>query len=161
MNTKIHCFNHTEIDSEFFKEILNSKLILISYDCDFNFEPCKKNGKKAHWALITGFLLPINIKNDSNLNSLNDRKLLNLNNNDIENIAFSNLLGKIKLDDETCVICRHGKSKHSAIWNLNRLLESNRQLKFVDEDKCNENNFVLPFNGNIEESLSSKALIFT
>ncbi len=48
--------------------LLNSKLILIAYDCDFNFEPCFKRGQKAHWALITGYLLPVQT---SHLESLN------------------------------------------------------------------------------------------
>ena len=158
----IRCFKEQEKDIEFFKEILNSKLILISYDCDYNFEPCRKNGKKAHWALITGFLFPIKTKKDADSlfsDNFNGQRLLRLN-NDLNEDKFSEIMKNFVLDDETCVICKHGKSKHSAIWSLNRLLESNRQLKYVDEGKCNQNEFVRPLDGDIQASLSSKALIF-
>uniref|UniRef100_A0A915ENL2 Actin maturation protease n=1 Tax=Ditylenchus dipsaci TaxID=166011 RepID=A0A915ENL2_9BILA len=40
--------------------VLGSKkkqLILVPYDCDKNFEPCEKDGKNAHWAVLTGFLV--------------------------------------------------------------------------------------------------------
>ena len=64
------------------------------------------------------------------------------------------------ISDEAYVICKHGKSKHSGVWNLKRLIESNRQLKQIDELKCNEDDFVRPRDGNIGATLSSKVLIF-
>ena len=158
--TKILNLDGKESILNIFKEILNSKLVLISYDCDFNFEPCNKNGNKAHWALITGFLLPIRLKKDDDLlNSISNKELLiNLNNTEIN--TECQLSEMVNFEDENYVICRHGKSKHSAIWSLSRLLESNRQLKYIDDEKCNQNDFVRPFDGDISNSLSSKALIF-
>ena len=32
--------------------------MLVPYDCDHNHTPAMLRGTKAHWALITGFLLP-------------------------------------------------------------------------------------------------------
>ncbi|XP_065206593.1 actin maturation protease [Planococcus citri] len=34
----------------------NDNLILIPYDCDFNHEPCLKNGAAAHWAVLCGYV---------------------------------------------------------------------------------------------------------
>ena len=157
------------------KELLNcvlaSKLTLIAYDCDFNFEPCKKQGTKAHWALITGFCLPVDLK-DSQMTSLflNDNIDLNILNvidsfhlDQAENLvvnyekAYSE---KFKLKDLIYVFCKHGKSKQIGVWSFKELIESNRQLKKVDDTKCNLNEFNRPLDGDIGKTLGSKFLAF-
>ena len=144
-----------------FKEILSSKLVLVSYDCDFNFEPCNKNGLKAHWALITGFFLPVRSSRFSEMTFVEENNtLLNLNQNHIAEESLLELNQHLNLKDENFVICKHGKSKHSGIWSLNRLIESNRQLKRIDEKKCNDAEFVRPCDGDIGATLSSKVLVF-
>ena len=39
---------------EILKHLLHGNPVLIPYDNDKNFEPCLRNGHKAHWALATG-----------------------------------------------------------------------------------------------------------
>ena len=158
--SKILEVNSSEQEVAIFNEILSSKLVLVSYDCDFNFEPCNKNGIKAHWALVTGFFLPVK-KNELDSVSINENKstMINLNNKSNDEL-FLSLKNKLSFQDEAYVICKHGKSKHSGVWNLKRLIESNRQLKQIDELKCNEDDFVRPRDGNIGATLSSKVLIF-
>lgn len=36
-----------------------NSLLIIPYDCDKNFEPCKHFGQFAHWAVVVGFILYI------------------------------------------------------------------------------------------------------
>lgn len=40
--------------------LLNGGCLLVPYDPDFNHGPCLKNGHKAHWALIIGYLIDDN-----------------------------------------------------------------------------------------------------
>lgn len=50
-----------ELDSEFIKDKLrNHSLILVPYDADRNHSPSNKNGHKAHWCLICGYLIEDN-----------------------------------------------------------------------------------------------------
>lgn len=32
------------------------------YDADKNFSPCQKRGHKAHWAVVTGMILPLDLQ---------------------------------------------------------------------------------------------------
>jgi hypothetical protein len=158
-------------EKELLKCVLDSKLILIAYDCDFNFEPCKKQGMKAHWALITGISFPIDL-NDKQMTSmfLNDNIDLNLLNltdsfqmDQIDNLVVNYekaYTQKLTLKDLTYVFCKHGKSKQIGVWNLKELIESNRQLKKVDDVKCNLNEFNRPLDGDIGKTLGSKFLAF-
>ena len=43
------------------EEFSNGSLLLVPYDTDFNQEPCLRKGHKAHWALIVGNQLVINL----------------------------------------------------------------------------------------------------
>lgn len=38
------------------KKIENGSVLLVPYDADVNNSPCLKNGHKAHWAIILGYL---------------------------------------------------------------------------------------------------------
>lgn len=157
---------------ELLKYVLSSKLVLIPYDCDFNFEPCKKQGLKAHWALITGYSLPIDLSNSllssSFLKSDNiDFNLLNnietLDSDQTNNLiqSYEQLINdKIKLKELIYVFCKHGKSKQIGVWNLSSLIESNRQIQKVDDVKCNSTEFTRPLDGDISKTLGSKFLVF-
>jgi len=163
-------------DVDFFEELLKAKLILIPYDCDRNYEPCNKKGIKAHWALITGFLLPIDYeksvaetfidfnnrpklshrfeKKSTGLNfvdSIKEEQIEAMKNDFEENEEFRNLI---------YVICRQGKSKNLGVWSLGKLLESNRQLKEINTTKCDPDNFVLPSDGDLSKTLSGRFLVF-
>ena len=120
----------------------------MAYDCDRNFEPCLKQGKKAHWTLINGFMAPIQVEKQENENKFEE---LGINNND--------LINKIQNWESIYTINLHGKSKFYGVWNLSQLLQSNFQLKLI-EDKRNNEDFVLPQNNqSLEETLAFQALI--
>lgn len=165
VKTEIMKFNE---DVDFFETLLKAKLILIAYDTDFNYEPCNKKGIKAHWALVTGFLLPIN-HNDSVSKKLIDyddeTKPIGI--NFIKSLKYEEIhsIRSIFESNQTFrelvyVICKQGKSKNLGVWRLEKLLESNRQLKEVNSNKCDPINFVLPPDGDISKTLSSRFLVF-
>lgn len=36
--------------------LFNGGIMLVPYDCDYNFGPCNNNGHQAHWATISGIV---------------------------------------------------------------------------------------------------------
>jgi hypothetical protein len=166
---------------ELFDSILSGKLIMIAYDCDFNFEPCNKRGRKAHWALIVGYLLPVEAQivekySTTTINNNNDRLsslFFHLNAQQVQldqadrEILSKKYTSSMKNGDELLfanrdvhVICMHGKSKHMGVWRLKSLLNSNKQLEEIDHEKCSDELFVKPIDGDLKQTLSSKALVF-
>ena len=138
--------------------ILSSKLVLIAYDCDFNFEPCNKEGRKAHWALVNGYVLRRQSSKDaSNECDIDQPKVLFLGEETSQSESSANK--EHILQELLYVICKHGKSRHDGMWLLQSLIDSNRQLKLVNEAKCNLLDFVRPIDGNIEQGLASKCII--
>lgn len=172
---KIVDLNETDAELDLIEYILKSQLILIPYDCDFNFEPCKKQGLKAHWALITGFSLPVDLSSSeaSSQFLLNDNIDLNIINFIENKLTLEQINQLISLYKNELVIfekanfkkliyvfCKHGKSKQTGVWSLNQLIESNRQLRKCDDIKCNLSEFNRPLDGDISKTLGSKFLVF-
>ena len=55
-----------------------------------------------------------------------------------------------------------GKSKHMQLWNLEKLLLSNAQLRVAaDSIRKQADQFILPKDGNIEPTLSNKIIVLT
>ena len=49
------------LDSVFIREKLKMhSMLLVPYDADRNHSPCNNHGHKAHWCLITGYLIDDN-----------------------------------------------------------------------------------------------------
>jgi len=160
-------------DKDFFEILLTSKLILFPYDCDFNHAPCNKKGIKAHWALITGFILPIDHDESISLtfgnyseekrpcgiefiDSVKPEQIAKLKEN-YENKYYE----AKRFSDLVYVVSKQGKSKHLGVWRLKYLLESNRQLKDIDYKKCDPSEFVLPLDGDLSKSLSKRFLVIS
>ena len=61
--------------------------------------------------------------------------------------------------DKLYVIATHGKSSHRAFWSLKKLVASNLQLREVGELRSNADQYILPANGSISETLSAKFLV--
>lgn len=138
--------------------------MLIAYDCDLNFEPCAKNGLKSHWALLTGFYVPIDKNLYEKIDTNNSRSTdtngnpMSLNMLNILSSFFTENTANFRNNIYT--LCRHGKTQHVGLWNLNKLIESNRQLREINHKACPDNDFVKPLDGNIQRTLSSKILVF-
>lgn len=168
-NTHVFQLISLEDERKLFEFILNNKLVLIVYDCDLNFEPCRKQGVKAHWVLISGFMVPINInriKSEDNISKL----MINLNDEPslVDQTTLNNLItdyihnnvdeNELMNKNRLFCFCGHGKSTHLGVWRLYDLIESNRQLKFIDE-KCKNENYVIPADLDIGRTLSAKYLV--
>ncbi len=176
----VNLVNNTETDelvlcneiSLIISSLLNNNLILIAYDCDSNFEPCYKNGRKAHWALINGFLLPISDESslDSDLKRFDledNKKIISYRIDDDLKMKNKKLIEFFKLENfSACnvdlnlvrVFAYHGKSTYPGLWSLNDLLKSNKQLNEVDPNRNSSFGYVAPVDG-LSKTLSSKILI--
>ena len=91
-------------------------------------------------------MVPIKIENDEN-------KFQELGLNE------DYLINRIQNWDLIYTFNLHGKSKYYGVWNLNQLLKSNFQLKFIEDNRNNEE-YVLPLNNKtLEDTLAFQALI--
>lgn len=123
-------------NDDLIKWIVTNHIVLIPYDCDLNHEPCLKNGHKAHWCLIAGYMCPHQ-------------------NEDLVNID-SNYEYSAEAHEFYC-ICMHGKSQFKTLWKLDSLVKSNQQLNEVGPLR-NRNEYLLP-EKSIKETLNSKFLV--
>lgn len=57
LTNKVTLFNGCLDTSEVKEFLLSGGLILVPYDCDKNHTPCRSNGQKAHWAIISGIIV--------------------------------------------------------------------------------------------------------
>merc|ERR1719309_1161904 len=98
--------------------------VLIAYDADKNNVPCKANGTRSHWALLTG------ITAEANLGVILNSRLPLEPDSTSHRLFYSKLPLTYSSDsrDELFVIAAQGKSKHLQIWPLDKLIESNAQL---------------------------------
>ena len=155
-NFQVVEFNSIDEWAKLIDLILENNLVLIAYDCDQNFEPCSKQGLKAHWALITGAMIPMPFSEGNIFEKFKSNFVYC--DATIEE-EKSKILTRYFDLDKIQVICRHGKSKYPGVWNIKKLLESNKQLKLIDHKKCDDNNFVKPCNGDLSKTLANKILI--
>ncbi|RNA10856.1 hypothetical protein BpHYR1_053428 [Brachionus plicatilis] len=128
--------------------VLENNLVLIAYDCDLNFEPCFKQGLKAHWALITGAIIPIDAAQSTNFVDQNFETNFVYHQTPIEEEKIR-ILNQFSNLDRIHVICRHGKSKYPGVWSMKKLIESNKQLNLIDNKKCDDENFIKPEHGDL------------
>jgi len=131
----IEYFNNTP---QMCQDFLSGHIFIVPYDCDFSHAPCLAEGRKAHWALITGFILLSH--GEENLTFIQDEQILphSLENKEIK------LFG------------RQSKSLVLGIWNSDELIASNKNLKVVD-DKRNPEDYIIPEVG-IEAGLANQII---
>eukprot|EP01134_Creolimax_fragrantissima_P004020 CFRG4020T1 len=133
-------------DDNVIEHLLTGNIVLVPYDSDFNHEPCRKNGVKAHWALLTGVLflgVPRTKSSEEEINSVNATEMNSLKaqlaNVYVTTHANSHInarnymkVARENIYSKPMVLVRHGKSSHLALWSLDSLLKSNRQLTLMD-----------------------------
>jgi hypothetical protein len=54
----------TDAVNDMVDELLGGWMLLVPYDCAHNHHPAMLQGRKAHWALITGFVLAVDAAED-------------------------------------------------------------------------------------------------
>ncbi|XP_062574006.1 actin maturation protease-like [Saccostrea cucullata] len=138
--------------------LANSHPVLVPYDGDKNNGPCLKNGNKAHWAVLSGFLfslertlLPDNVgmTEDPELSPLYEIQLGKA-------FALQNLLVS---SPDVFVFGMQGKSQNIGVWSLDKVLESNANLREVDPDREAEvDQYIIPREG-IQRVLCNKVVI--
>jgi hypothetical protein len=109
-------------------------LIAVPYDMGPDFSPVLRNGEKAHWCLICGFILFSHNKVEIKVINLDEEPL----------------------NDELCldtiadlhVIAIHGKSKTPGIWKFDTLKSSNSNLERVGQ-KVLDGRYVYPDGGSL------------
>lgn len=136
----------------------NSHPVLVPYDGDGNNAPCLKNGHKAHWALLTGFLVslakPLGLDNQD---ITEDTDLCPLYH--IKPKKSVPLYNRILSSPDVFVYGIQGKSRNVSLWSLNRLLASNANLREVDPNREAETGqYLIPQEG-IQRVLCNKVVI--
>lgn len=145
--------------------------LLVPYDADANYEPCMKEGKRAHWATICGFCLVI----PTGLLSKNDQwRHIPLSNPNHSIIHLETTIGtdlsrdQFKLmkavlpKSKLYIYARQGKSRRIQIWNYEQLCKSNRNLYRVSNKILNDPErmeMIFPENGDLTQSLANQFIM--
>jgi len=135
---QVDCLNAT---FQMCQDFLDGNMYLVPYDCDFSHAPCLAAGKKAHWALITGFIL-LSYGNtvENGFTFIKEKK-----------ISPEYLENK-----QVKLFGRQSKSLVLGIWNIDELITSNKNLTTMD-DKRNPDDYIIPAEG-IEASLANQII---
>ncbi|XP_033734884.1 uncharacterized protein LOC117323662 [Pecten maximus] len=145
------------------RHMVGGNICLVPYDADANHEPCMKQGHKAHWTIITGILFVIRsseaaqLPNDFVIDE-NIPQLFHVHSK-TSSETLQHIL-RMADRDNILVYGRQGKSRHTGLWSLGRLLTSNANLLEVSSQRVGENveEFILPENG-IVQTLCNKIVI--
>lgn len=160
--TLLHCDTVVMHNLDVFKEdilefICDGCPLLIPYDADRNHFPCSNNGITAHWAVISGVGFTVTDKNllSTLINYEVIRQYPELNIFLVKDAPCIKRL--LKNSDKIFVYAHQGKSKHLAAWDLNDLLESNKNMHEVTK-KYSSEELVLPPDDPLSE-LRNKAVV--
>ncbi|XP_061193725.1 actin maturation protease-like [Saccostrea echinata] len=138
--------------------IANNHPVLVPYDGDKNNGPCLKNGNKAHWAVLTGFLFSLErtlLPDDVGM--VEDAELSPL--YEIQPEEAFTLQNFLVSSPEVFVYGMQGKSQNIGVWSLDKVLESNANLREVDPNREAEvEQYIIPQEG-IQMVLCNKVVI--
>lgn len=142
------------------KTLLNGGMSLVPYDVDKNHEPCLAGGKKAHWAAIKGFIIPITTPTQlQTMDQLSTtgasvKKLPIVEggspifwiepSKSIDATSLQNVLSEDLSTSRVRLITQQSKSKHQAIWSFESLQKSNHNLAQFDEERVTSSEFKVP-----------------
>ncbi|KAG8226468.1 hypothetical protein J437_LFUL009778 [Ladona fulva] len=141
-------------------QIMNGALLLIPYDADFNHTPCKKNGHRAHWAVICGLLLEGHLNGQLSAESCQSNSKFNCVQYlpDKDTFVPQNLLNICEVN-QVYLLARQGKSVHPGVWSYKELKDSNENLIEFDPIRAESNiSYILPPEG-VEGGLKGKAVL--
>ncbi|KAJ7990443.1 hypothetical protein DPEC_G00300370 [Dallia pectoralis] len=126
-----------------------------SYDEDFNHEPCQRSGHRAHWAVASGLMLGLDQGSVSR-----------------EHIQPDPTLPWLFLpqDGPSCpiptagvreayILAKQGKSLRYQLWSLDKVSQSNAQLRDIDPKRAGDGTkYVLP-EGGVEVGLAGQVVL--
>jgi len=144
-------------NTEIILKILSSgKILLVPYDSDSNHHPCLKNGHKAHWAVVYGFVALIDEIKDTHYDNIEN---LGQNCYRIRSLNCSQQsLWKQAGKENIYVMAKQGKSKQIGIWSLSKLADSNGNLSEVDPKRNSPIDYIVPL-GNKLTGLCGKIIV--
>ncbi|CAH2296169.1 Hypothetical predicted protein [Pelobates cultripes] len=112
--------------------------VLIPYDEDFNHEPCRRDGHRAHWAVVSGVLF--GIKNGSFRPD-----------HDFPGLYYptpDSCVLECEDIQETYLVAKQGKSLRYQLWSYKSVSQSNGQLLHLDPKRASDGTvYVLPKGG--------------
>lgn len=138
------------------KHLWSGQPVLIPYDEDFNHEPCKRSGHRAHWAVASGVLLGLDWGSLNKETTEPDPTLpwLHLSTDTGSACPLSSTNPRA-----VYIFAKQGKSLRYQIWSLECVAESNEQLRMMDPKRTNDGTqWVLP-EGGVEAGLSGQAVL--
>ncbi|ORX49246.1 hypothetical protein BCR36DRAFT_328277, partial [Piromyces finnis] len=119
-----------KINQTIIRNLLKDNLCLIPYDKDGNNEPCFKQGHKAHWCIINGFIIvePLKLEQSCESNKVSKFNIVWKDTKEVSN--NSNLKLENRLNN-LYYICTHSGSSYPGLFKADQLLQSNSQLTEV------------------------------
>uniref|UniRef100_A0A3P9A4H2 Actin maturation protease n=1 Tax=Esox lucius TaxID=8010 RepID=A0A3P9A4H2_ESOLU len=125
------------------------------YDEDFNHEPCQRNGHRAHWAVASGVLLGLDQGSVCREHTQPDPTLpWLLLPQDSPSHPFPT--AGIR---EAYILAKQGKSLRYQLWSLDKVSESNAQLRDIDPHRAGDGTqYMLP-KGGVEAGLAGQVVL--
>ena len=137
------------------EHLLGGGLLLVPYDCSPNHSPGLYKGHKAHWALVTGCLVPTSSPppSSSPLASCPGFHLLPPGKEAVD------LLPLLLAQEDLLLVARQSKSVLLQLWGREDLVESCSQLVEVAEARL-DGSYVIP-EGGVLEGLCGQCVTLT
>ncbi|CAK6437073.1 unnamed protein product [Pipistrellus nathusii] len=139
------------------QHLVSGHPLLIPYDEDFNHEPCRRKGHKAHWAVSSGVLL--GVRGVPSPGYTEDPELPGLFHpvpsmpHQLPSLPEEGSLGAVYL------LSKQGKSWHYQLWDYNQVQDSNLQLTdFSPSRAADGQEYVVPA-GGVRAGLCGQALL--
>ncbi|KAK6181704.1 hypothetical protein SNE40_009508 [Patella caerulea] len=132
------------------QHLLRGSILLVPYDADKNHGPCKKRGHKAHWALLSGFLIMMDM---THLKTLKTHFKADDTHRHLYHCVDVNSISPCETElissaRGILVYGHQGKSKYTGYWFLNELLDSNANLREVGPER-EPGEYIIPSGGII------------
>eukprot|EP00092_Neocalanus_flemingeri_P011317 GFUD01012196.1.p1 GENE.GFUD01012196.1~~GFUD01012196.1.p1 ORF type:complete len:315 (+),score=124.40 GFUD01012196.1:80-1024(+) len=138
------------------EQLTGGWLLLVPYDCAHNHHPAMEGGRKAHWALITGFALAMDASEDiSDIETETKNSLVHLVTGIPQKEKISRLItgNNVKL----LLLARQSKSLVLGLWDKEELVSSNNNLRMID-CKRELSEFMIPA-GGVEAGLCGRMVL--
>eukprot|EP00062_Callorhinchus_milii_P024343 gi/632984151/ref/XP_007908998.1/ PREDICTED: UPF0692 protein C19orf54 homolog isoform X2 [Callorhinchus milii] len=135
--------------------LVNGYPVLLPYDEDFNHEPCQRGGHRAHWAAVSGVLLGME-RELSKSGYKEDVDVPGLFHPDTISVE-AGYPGDSVI--ETHLLAKQGKSLRYQMWEYQRVLESNAQLREFDPKRATDGTAYVVPKGGVQSGLCGNVLL--
>ncbi|XP_005868893.1 PREDICTED: UPF0692 protein C19orf54 homolog [Myotis brandtii] len=139
------------------QHLVSGHPLLIPYDEDFNHEPCRRKGYKAHWAVSTGVLL--GVQGVPSPGYAEDPELPGLFHpvpsvpHQLPSLPEEGSLGAVYL------LSKQGKSWHYQLWDYDQVQDSNLQLTDFSPSRAADGRVYVVPAGGVRAGLCGQALL--